>query len=139
PPASRAQFERYRQSLHEPRGDAPGKHRITRRERTAMGLVRSFLGMLKGYRAATAFALGTLTVATILALIPPAATKFVVDWVLNGQPLPQWVPDWMPRDPWPLLLTITGIVIAISLVKMLLHIWGRWHATRITKLVQMSV
>ena len=28
---------------------------------------------------------------------------------------------------------------AISLVKLALHIWGRWHATRVTKLLQMEV
>ena len=30
-------------------------------------------------------------------------------------------------------------VLAISLIKIALHIWGRWHATRVTKLIQMSV
>jgi ATP-binding cassette subfamily B protein/subfamily B ATP-binding cassette protein MsbA len=104
-----------------------------------MDLVWSFLRLLKGHRAAMVFALGTLSVATVLALIPPAATKFVVDSVLGGKPLPEGIPAWVPRDPWPLLLAITAAVIVMSLVKMVLHIWGRWHATRVTKLLQMSV
>ena len=57
--------------------------------------------------------LATLTLATILALIPPAATKFVVDYVLGGKPLPDSVPDWVPRDPWRLLLAITATVLTI--------------------------
>ena len=49
------------------------------------------------------------------------------------------VPSWVPRESWPLLVTITGGVLLISLVKIVIHIWGRWHATRVTKLIQMSV
>ncbi len=86
-----------------------------------------------------AFSLATLTVATLLALVPPAATKFVVDNVLGGQPLPDSVPRWVPREPWPLLVWIGGGLVAISIVEILLHVSGRWHATRITKLLQMSV
>jgi ATP-binding cassette subfamily B protein/subfamily B ATP-binding cassette protein MsbA len=102
-------------------------------------LIRSFFGILRGRRAALVFSLATLTVATLLALIPPAATKFVVDNVLGGQPLPSAVPTWVPRESWPLLIAIAGTVLVVSLVKMLLHIWGRWHATRVTKLLQMSL
>lgn len=85
------------------------------------------------------FSLSTLTVATLLALLPPAATKFVVDFVLGGRALPEAVPAWVPREPWALLGTLALGVVAISLVKIGLHIWGRWHATRVTTLIQMSV
>lgn len=95
--------------------------------------------MLRGHGGAMLLALGTLSAATMLALVPPATTKFIVDSVLTGQPLPPGTPEWIPRDPWGLLLSITAAVVVLSLVKMLLHIWGRWHATRVTKLVQMSV
>jgi ATP-binding cassette subfamily B protein/subfamily B ATP-binding cassette protein MsbA len=86
-----------------------------------------------------ALSLATLTVATLLALVPPAATKLVIENVLGGKPLPASVPAWVPRDPWPLLLAITGCVLAISLVKMAIHMWGRWHATRITKRLQLAI
>ncbi len=95
--------------------------------------------MLRGHWLAVALSLSTLTVATLLALVPPATTKLVVDNVLGGKSLPDYVPHWVPREPWPLLLTISISVLAISLIKSGLHIWGRWHATRVTKLVQMSV
>ena len=36
-------------------------------------------------------------------------------------------------------MTITVVVVVISLVKIAVHLWGRWHATRVTKLLQMSV
>ena len=77
--------------------------------------------------------------ATLLALIPPVAIKFIVDYILVGKSLPGYVPAWVPRGSWPLLVAITVGVWAISMAKSGLHIWGRWHATRVTKLIQMSV
>ncbi|HJQ80180.1 MAG TPA: ABC transporter ATP-binding protein, partial [Lacipirellulaceae bacterium] len=134
--SSRRQFEQYRAELISRNSDGHQRHR---RDRTAGMLIWSFLKLVNGRRAALAFALGTLSIATLLSLVPPAATKFVVDYVLTGQPLPQSVPAWVPRDPWPLLLTITAGVLIVSLCKTLVHIWGRWHATRVTKLLQMSI
>jgi len=110
-----------------------------RRDRNTWGLITSFLGLLRGQRRAMAFALATLTVSTLLALVPPAATKVLIDYVLGDHPLPDFVPQWVPREQWPLLLTMTVAVLSISIIKLLVHIWGRWHATRITKLLQMSV
>ncbi len=139
PLASRQQFNEYRDTLHKPRGDKTGGHHSKRRDRSSMGLIRSFFGMLEGHRLSVAVALSTLSIATLLALIPPVATKLVVDSVLGDTPLPSQTPAWVPREPWPLLLTISGGVLLISFVKLVLHIWGRWNATRVTKLVQMTV
>lgn len=113
--------------------------RKQRGDRNSWDLIKSFLGLLRGQRRSIAFALATLTVATLLALVPPAATKVVVDYVLGERPLPEFVPAWVPREQWPLLMVITVVVLAISFVKLGAHIWGRWHATRVTKLLQMSV
>ncbi|MGE0376526.1 MAG: ABC transporter ATP-binding protein [Planctomycetaceae bacterium] len=139
-PASKHSFDEYRRSLQERHQRKEGAHHLhKRRDRSSWGLVRSFWGMLRGHGAAMVIALGSLSIATLLALVPPATTKFVVDSVLSGRPLPEGTPPWVPRDPWLLLLSITGVVVLLSIAKMLLHIWGRWHATRVTKLVQMSV
>lgn len=144
---SRQRYQDYKRELKESRNQ-PGAvgHGHTHRkaphkprERTALELIRAFFGMLRPYAGTMAFALGTLTIATALALIPPAATKFVVDYVLDDKPLPAAAPDWVPRERWPLLVMITVGVFAISMVKLCFHIWGRWHATRVTKLVQMAV
>jgi ATP-binding cassette subfamily B protein/subfamily B ATP-binding cassette protein MsbA len=40
---------------------------------------------------------------------------------------------------WQLLQAVVGVVIFVSLVKIGLHIWGRWYATRSTKRLQLSV
>ena len=88
-----------------------------------------------------AISLLALSVSTLLALLPPAATKFIVDNVLGDKPLPQQIPPWLslPTDRWQLLLWITVGVAAISLIKLGLHVWGRWHATRATKRLQLAV
>jgi ATP-binding cassette subfamily B protein len=137
-PLSRQRFEQFRNDLRQ-RGDRAGKGPHPRRERSVWELISSFLRLLHGHRLALALAMGSLTIATVLALIPPAATKFVVDYVLGGKPVPASTPAWVPRDAWSLLVLISVAVLVLSLLKMLLNLWGRWHATRITKLMQMSV
>ena len=135
-PSSRQRFDKYKAEFHS-NGQPKEKHKSSR-ERSSYTLIRRFIGLLRGHRLSVALSLCTLSVATLLALIPPAATKFVVDYVLGDEPIPNAVPEWVPREPWPLLVTITGAVLLVSFVKIVVHIWGRWHATRVTKLIQMS-
>ncbi len=147
PLSSRQRFEEYKQEfLSREKGseadrDSSDKkrQRKSERDRSSWSLVREFLSMLGDHRRSIIFSMATLTVATILALIPPAAVKLVVDYVLTEEPLPAGLPEWIPREPWPLLLLIVGGILVISLVKLFLHVWGRWHATRVTKLLQMSI
>jgi len=134
--SSRRQFETAKQELlAQPASGSKKK----RGDRSSWQLIKSFLGLLRGQRGTMAFSLATLTVATLLALVPPVATKIIVDYVLGDKPVPDFVPAWVPREQWPLLLMLTWAVLGISLVKLVIHIWGRWHATRVTKLLQMSV
>ena len=147
PQSSRQRFDEYKQEFlnrdkdsHKDRDSSDKKRqRKSKRDRSSWMLVREFFGMLGGHRPSIIFSMATLTVATILALIPPAAIKLIVDYVLTKQPLPEGFPEWVPREPWPLLLLIVGGILIISLAKTILQIWGRWHATRVTKLLQMSI
>ncbi len=136
-PSSRQRFETYRHDLLHPEPNR--KKSGGRRERSAGRLVLEFFRLLKGHRASVVFSLATLSVATLFALLPPVGVKFVVDYVLGDKPIPPSVPEWVPRDPWPLLLAITLTVLGISIMKMILHVVSRWEATRVTKLLQMSV
>ncbi|QDT98709.1 ABC transporter ATP-binding protein [Gimesia aquarii] len=136
--SSRKQFEQYKTEFHEEHAPQQGK-KSSKRERSSWELVRSFFDLLKLHRWSVILSLVTLTIATLLALIPPAATKFVVDYVLDKNPLPPMTPQWIPHEPWPLLVFITISVILISMIRIGLQIWGRWHATRVTKLIQMKV
>ena len=87
------------------------------------------------------FALATLTVGTLLALVPPAATKFLIDNVLGDQPMPTWLTSRvaLPSDPWSLLLLVTGGVFALSTFRIVIQLWGRWHATRANKRFQLQL
>ena len=136
PASSKQRFDQYRAEVFAEHEEGSGK---ARRDRTTWNLVTSFFELLAGQKRALALSLTTLTVATILALVPPATTKIVIENVLGDAPLPAAFPDWVPRDPWRLLLAIVVGVFAISLVRLALNVWGRWHATRVTKLLQMSI
>src|SRR5688572_33512999 len=50
--------------------------------RTFGRLLWAFLGLLRGHGWAVGFAMGTLTISTILHLAPPLATKLLIDSVL---------------------------------------------------------
>ena len=94
---------------------------------------------MRPHRLSLTTSLVAATIATGLALLPPAATKFVVDYVLARKPLPNNVPDWVPRDRHDLLFAITAVVLLLSFFKVGVQIWSRWHATRITMLIRMTV
>ncbi len=102
--------------------------------------MREYLWLVKGQWIAISFALGTLTVATLMALVSPAATKGLIDYVLNGRPIPaSLTARGLPSDRWQLLVLGVVAVLAISWCKSLIHIWGRWYATRASWRVQLSV
>ncbi len=136
PASSRQQFKQLRAESFARSPHARDHHR---RDRGTWSLIASFYELLAGQRAALTSSLLTLTFATVLALIPPAATKFVVDYVLGGKPLPPNVPSWVPRDPWPLLVAIILGVFAITVTRLLLGMSSRWQSTRVTKLTQLSL
>ena len=112
--SSREQFETAKQELLDPPQRSSQRQRS---ERSSWQLVKCFVQLLRGQRGAMSVALGTLTVETVLALVPPAATKIIVDYVLGKQPLPESVPAWVPREQWPLLMMMTVAVLIISLGK----------------------
>jgi ATP-binding cassette subfamily B protein/subfamily B ATP-binding cassette protein MsbA len=110
------------------------------RVRSSWQLTLEFLRLLKPSRGPLALALFTVTVSTLLGLLPPAGTKFVVDYVLDGRPLPEWFRRLSSiRTPLALLTLVVVSVTTISIIRIAIHLWGRWHATRISKSIQLSV
>ena len=158
---SRARFEDYRRDLftgeHVTGDRPPGSPRETAgaerrrrnlrpRARRAGDLLPAFWSQLRGHRGDVAFALSCLTIGTLLGLLPPAATKFVIDSVIGDTPLPAFLTDRLalptpdgPAGRTNLLLVIVAAVLAVSFLKVAVSLWGRWYATRATKRVQMSV
>ncbi|MCI0631955.1 MAG: ABC transporter ATP-binding protein/permease, partial [Phycisphaerales bacterium] len=115
-----------------PNGQAPSDHLPKKRQRSSLTLLRAFWRLLEGYHLRLAFALTTLTIATALALIPPYATKIVVDNILGGRPFP---PEWyqyisIPADRYKLLMIVAFSVVTFSLVSLFINMLGRWQATK---------
>ncbi len=111
--------------------------RSTLRDRGFTVLFREFWGMLHGHRGTMLMSLGALSIATGLGLIPLYATKLVFDNVLGHAPLPAKVPPWigMPSDPASLLGWIAIAMVSLSVISVVIGMWGRWQATRISKRV----
>jgi ATP-binding cassette subfamily B protein/subfamily B ATP-binding cassette protein MsbA len=147
PNASRARFEKYRQKVREkklPKGSVHSRddrRSAKDRVRSARELVWRFLLLLAPYRWQIFWILLSLTASTVIGLVPPAGTKFIVDYGLSGKPLPEPLRDWFPSLVYPrrLLLVTVVAVTAISLLKIAIHIWGRWYATKIAKQIALGL
>ena len=145
--SSRQRFELYRKKVRDkllPKGGvhSTGEARSAKdRVRTSWQLIGEFFRLLHPYRWQISLTLLSVTLSTGLGLLPPAGTKFIVDYVLGGLPLPTWFSQTFPslNTPMRLLSGVVGVVVVISLLKILIHIWGRWDATRISKQIQLAV
>lgn len=144
---SRRRFERYRQDLLErlrkKKDGREGKDgrdpRQKRKGNRSVGrLLVEFVRLLRGHRGPLVLALATLTVATVLRLIPPLTTKFLIDHVISGLPLPETIVRRWPLlgQPVSLLWCLAGIVLVVSLLSTAIHLWGRWFATKTSNRVQ---
>jgi len=109
--------------------------------RSFFSLLGSFLELLRGQRKRMVLALATLSIATLLNLVPPAATKIVVDYVLIDHPIPPFLTDrlGLPSDRRQLLAAVAVGIVVIAAVAILIGLWGRWQATKTTKRLQVSV
>src|SRR5688500_17526203 len=92
------------------------------RNRSFFKLLTEFLKLLKGHGWSVGFALATLTMATVLRLVPPLATKVVIDNVLIDEPLPQWLIAWgLPADRYQLLYWVGAFVAGLSILATIIH------------------
>ncbi|MCH8913704.1 MAG: hypothetical protein IIA33_09075, partial [Planctomycetes bacterium] len=115
--SSRDRYEHYLRKLNDSlrrTHGADGKLQ-GRRQRSFAKLFRAFLGLLCGHRRMLCLVLGALSISTVLALMPLMGTKIVLDNVLAGHPLPDWLPDWLPvpESRQMLLMAVTVIVGAL--------------------------
>jgi ATP-binding cassette, subfamily B, bacterial len=110
------------------------------RSRSFFRLLVEFLKLLEGHRWSVAFALATLTVATLLRLVPPLATKVVVDHILIDEPIPAWwTARGLPSDRYELLYWVGAGVAGLSILATLIHLTGRWYATKAVNRVQVAI
>jgi ATP-binding cassette subfamily B protein len=142
-------FRDYRQKVRRRnRGELPAdleneddKKEKSPRTRSFGQLFREFLKLLAGHRRAIAFALLTLTIATCLNLVPPLATKVVIDNVLTARPLPEWWGrDWgLPTDRYQLLYAVGLFVVVVAFISTTISLTGRWIATKTVNRLHVSI
>ena len=108
-----------------------------KRSRGFFTLFREFWRLIAGHRRMLAAALCTVTFASVIFLILPASTKFIIDYILTDHPGPAGIPDWtgLPRDRETLLWIVCGALLAGAIVSQAIGTWGRFQATRLTKRV----
>ena len=143
--ASRPRFARYLRRRRGEETSEDGPRRAPAESapphRPLAQLTRELFRILEGQRLAIGLALATLSVATFVKLVPPAATKLVIDHVLLGRPLPSSFPGWVWVLPGPKgrLILLVAAVLVVSVVGTAFGLWGRWQATRTTKRVQVAM
>ncbi len=142
---SRLRFAEYRRRLAENRRngkpDPRDRHRPSReRPRSFWRLFAEFWKLLRGHRLPVVFSLATLSVATVLSLVPPAATKATTGNVPGAKhpagARAHFIPE--PDSRWQLLWWLALAVVVISITEAALRLWGRWYATRTVNKVQVS-
>ncbi|MDX2038615.1 MAG: ABC transporter ATP-binding protein [Isosphaeraceae bacterium] len=141
-PGSRARFREYLAQRESTRASAEDRKRVSGGQRSMFRLVVALWEATSGRRWAMALSLGLLTLGTLIKLIPPAATKLVIDHVLTvGSVRPLDSPDWLPfpESPRTRLLLLVATVFAVSIVGVCISLWSRWIATRTSKHVQLRM
>ncbi|MFZ4574016.1 MAG: ABC transporter ATP-binding protein [Phycisphaerales bacterium] len=123
------------------RGTRPDR---AKRSRGFGKLLREFLNLTHGHRAAIVLALTTLTIVTCTSLAIPASTKIALDYVLTDTPGPAGIPapfsEWFPvgnREG--MLWIIGGAVMSLAAIGVVLGTVGRWQTTRVTKRLQVRL
>ena len=143
--ASRFRFREYLKQYRARLTKAPDDQATPKptTHRSLARLYRELYSMLTGHRLALALAFVGLSLSTLLKLIPPAATKAVIDYVVLGRPLPEavrtWSPIVVPESPKIRLVLLVGLVLVVSVLGKILGLTSRWQATRATKRVQVAV
>ncbi len=146
-PTSRQRYRDYLLEVDQRRQDRTGDGEARAksekgRQRSFGKLLREFWRQLAGHQGKIVFALATLTVSTLLGLIPPAGTKLAIDYVLTQPPVP--LPSWLAQhlagfSSMGVLWLIAIGVCGVTLIRTGVHLWGRWYATKAVNLVQADI
>jgi ATP-binding cassette, subfamily B, bacterial len=142
---SRVRFLRYKQERRD-KTAAPDPRKVkppgsVGQDRSIPRLLRELWNVLRGHRWAISASLALLSFGTLLKLIPPAATKLVIDYVLLAKPLPASLPSNIVEalTPRARLTILVLLVMVVSLLGVFIGLCSRWLATRTTKRVQVEM
>ena len=129
-------------STHGTSDDPPKAGQSKERSRSSWQLLTQFWRQLGEHRGKVIIALSTLTVSTLLSLLPPAGTKLAIDYVLTEppEPMPAWLAELIPATSRMGLLWLIAIGVAgVTLLRTIVHLCGRWYATKAVNLLQADI
>jgi ATP-binding cassette, subfamily B, bacterial len=150
-PTSRRRYTNYLEEVAERRKskstegtskDPSKQGQSKERQRSFWQLLSQFWGQLAEHRVKVIIALVTLTVSTLLSLVPPAGTKLAIDYVLTEppEPMPAWLSAYLPGISRMGLLWVIALSVAVvTLLRTVIHLYGRWHATKAVNMVQADI
>ncbi len=121
-------------------------HLGRKRSRNIRQILGAFWRISEGHHRTLIAALATLSVSTLIGMVMPVSTKIVMDYIWADVPGPEALAEhvWIPRkedgsaDRMAMLWIIGVTMVALTSVAVLIAMWGRWQATRITKRLQVS-
>lgn len=124
----------------------PGSKSKRQRTRSIGEVLSAFWKLSRGHHAKLGLALVTLSLSTIIGMVLPVSTKLVMDYVWADEPGPEQLAKYvtLPRladgtpDRMAMLWLIGLAMIILTALSVLIAMWGRWQATRITKRLQVS-
>ena len=150
---SRQRYREYRQKIRgrkaekdpgsfHSNGPPPKDRKLGTTERSFGRLFIEFWRQLSGQRRAVLWSLFALTIGTLLGLIPPAGTKFAIDYVLTDPPreLPTWTAGlYIPQSPRHRLLWLAAVIVLVGFIQSAISLWGRWTATLAANRTQVTI
>ena len=110
----------------------------TQRQRSIPQLCRELSRLLQGNWLAIAAGLFMCTLATLLKLLPAAATKVAIDNVILSSRLPTWLPTWLPipDSPKQRLMALAALVCCVAVSGVVLGLGSSWLTNTVSRRVQ---
>lgn len=108
--------------------------RSKKRSRGFFRLFGEFWHMLGDQRRRLVASLLVAGLATLVGLLSPFGAKIVIDHVIGDVPVPGWLAMiGAPDGKRSLLFATFWVLIAVAIVNLILNLWSRWQATRVSK------
>ncbi len=124
--SSRRQFAQYREDGASGSATIANEGKSRRAYVSVHEVSRLMADMLRGHRLGIVFTLAALAASSLLLLLPAAATKLTVDYILASQPLPESLAGWVPTtNPRLLLFFCGGVIAAATLIELLVRVTCR--------------
>ncbi len=123
-----------------PHGEPP-RGPDTERQRSLADLAREAWAMVEGHKGRLVVAMVGLTLSSMVALVPPAGTKFAIDYVFTDKPGPSGLPPelGLPTDASGLLWLLVGALLVVAAVQASLQLFANWEITRLQKRLASSL